>query len=69
MFIFSDHISWYPTERTGDPHGGVLSGAEGVCSSEDGFPLALLTMTGQMLAAEMESVRPSMEPGMVSTFT
>lgn len=48
----SDHISWYPTERTGDRHGGVLSGA-GVCSGEDRFPLALLTMSGQMLAAEM----------------
>lgn len=50
---FSDHISWYSTERTGEPHGGMLSGAEGVCSGENGFPSALLTRFGQMLPAEM----------------
>lgn len=49
-----------------EPHGSLLLGAEGVCSSKVGFPLALLTLFGQTLAVESLFY---MAPGVVPTLT
>lgn len=54
------------TERTLEPHGSLLLGAEGVCPFKVEFPLTLLTLFGQTLAVESLFY---MAPGVVPTLT